>query len=397
MASLLVKYITKTRVNSKLVNKTTSQFSTTTNFPRESEGNVYSVNWSLVVDGVVPVGKAYCNARIPLLASRLSAKVEGGKVELSSPAYTGKYKLLEAGDVSLSQEAFSVSLKKIQDHLSSGPDLYAEDASLAKVGVRVITDNPAAALIVRGLMSPSVFAEIDHRARFDGWNMESRWINPDSNDNLSKEALPAQRPIVACYGGPGDTVAIQFCESNKKIVGANVVAGGAAPIRGLIDAIGLATTVYMNSTQKDILALSSTCIVKGSSTILIIGADDTVIDAAASKSVLYSAYHNAVSKNSVYSLWNSYIGTGAIAPGEIPSIVSGGRIIKPLAQKSAASSPTSIIFFEAGAMKKALTQEEGLRKILDVTDAAKSDTAKEILSGKNIYVVGNASDALSLL
>lgn len=384
MASLLVKYITKTRVNSKLVNKTTSQFSTTTNFPRESEGNVYSVNWSLVVDGVVPVGKAYCNARIPLLASRLSAKVEGGKVELSSPAYTGKYKLLEAGDVSLSQEAFSVSLKKIQDHLSSGPDLYAEDASLAKVGVRVITDNPAAALIVRGLMSPSVFAEIDHRARFDGWNMESRWINPDSNDNLSKEALPAQRPIVACYGGPGDTVAIQFCESNKKIVGANVVVGGTAPIRGLIDAIGLATTIYINSTRNDILALPSTCISKGSNTVIIVGADDSVVDAATSKNVLYGAYHHAISKNGVFSLWNSYIGNGATSAGDIPSIVIGGKSVKPLAQKSAASSPTSIIFFEAGATKKDLTEDEALKKVLEITDSSKSDVAKGILSGKNI-------------
>lgn len=397
MASLLVKNIAKTRNSSKVVNNKIYLFSSITNFPRESEGNTYSVNWSLIVDGVVPLGQAYRNARIPLLVSRLPAKVDGGKVDITSPAYIGKYKLLEAGDSTLSQEAFSSSLKNVQDYLSSGIDLYAEDASLAKIGVRVITDSPAAALIFRGFMSPSLLSEVDHRARFDGWNMEARWINPDSKDMFSKESQPAQRPIVACYGGPGDMVAIQFCESNKKIVGANVVAGGAAPICGLIDAIGLATTVYMNSTQKDILALSSTCIVKGSSTILIIGADDTVIDAAASKSVLYSAYHNAVSKNSVYSLWNSYIGTGAIAPGEIPSIVSGGRIIKPLAQKSAASSPTSIIFFEAGAMKKALTQEEGLRKILDVTDAAKSDTAKGILSGKNIYVVGNASDALSLL
>ena len=46
-------------------------------WPRETEGNTYAVNWSLVGDGVAPTGNAYRNARLPLLTSMLSAKPSG--------------------------------------------------------------------------------------------------------------------------------------------------------------------------------------------------------------------------------------------------------------------------------------------------------------------------------
>ena len=62
-------------------------------WPRETEGNTYSVNWSLVGDGVTPTGEAYRNARVGLLTSKLSAKPSSGKVELKDPTYFGDFKL----------------------------------------------------------------------------------------------------------------------------------------------------------------------------------------------------------------------------------------------------------------------------------------------------------------
>jgi hypothetical protein len=124
-------------------------------FPRESEGNTYSVNWSLAEDGVVNTGEAFRNARLPILTTRLATKVENGKAKLSGPAYTSQYSIEEAGD-SVSHQDFNGALSELQAYLSSGQALFVEDASLgsynkARVGVRVITDNVATALICRTL------------------------------------------------------------------------------------------------------------------------------------------------------------------------------------------------------------------------------------------------------
>ena len=125
-------------------------------FPREREGNIYSDNWSLNEDGVVPVGDLFRNARVPILTQRLPTKIEAGKIALESPKYHGDYVALEAGD-GISHDDFTDKLTEVQDFLSTGIDLYVEDAFLgsfakSRLGVRVISDSPAAALILRSLL-----------------------------------------------------------------------------------------------------------------------------------------------------------------------------------------------------------------------------------------------------
>jgi hypothetical protein len=56
--------------------------------------------------------------------------------------------------------------------------------------------------------------------------------------------------------------------------GANVVVGGSAPISGLINALGQASSVMINTMHADCIALPSVSIVKGKDTTVIIGADD---------------------------------------------------------------------------------------------------------------------------
>jgi hypothetical protein len=126
-------------------------------FPREAEGNIYSVNWSLVVDGVTPTKKAYRDARLTLLNSHLPNKPADGKVELNNPIYFGDYKMLEAGGPSLSLESFTGSSEILKEELSSKENLYVEDAALGsyscvRIGVRIVTENPALALISRSLL-----------------------------------------------------------------------------------------------------------------------------------------------------------------------------------------------------------------------------------------------------
>lgn len=125
-------------------------------FPREAEGNIYDDNWSVAVDQVFTSGKLFRNARIPVLTQRLSAKVESGKISLEKPKYDGAFVSVEAGD-GIDHEDFAERLAEQQAHLSTGFDLYVEDALMgsfaaSRVGVRVITDSPATALIARTLL-----------------------------------------------------------------------------------------------------------------------------------------------------------------------------------------------------------------------------------------------------
>ncbi len=113
-------------------------------------------NWSLNNDGIVPVGDAFRNSRLALLSSRLSAKSSNGAVKLSRPSHAGAFTLLEAG-VGMSHEDFKTKEEAFAAHLSSGVDLFVEDAALGaldavRVGVRVVTSDAASALVARNLL-----------------------------------------------------------------------------------------------------------------------------------------------------------------------------------------------------------------------------------------------------
>ena len=80
-------------------------------FPRETEGNNYAVNWSLVADNISPAKEAFRNARVALITSRLPSKVANGKVDVSSVKFSGPFNLLEAGD-SIKHDKFNESMKE---------------------------------------------------------------------------------------------------------------------------------------------------------------------------------------------------------------------------------------------------------------------------------------------
>lgn len=124
-------------------------------FPRETEANNYDINWSLVNDGITPSDNAYHNARLPVLATYIPQKAKNNAFELSSPVYSGEFKVVEAGD-SISHDAFSTLHNTANQHLSGVPDLFVEDgvlgSSLSPMGFRLVTTNPALALIARSLL-----------------------------------------------------------------------------------------------------------------------------------------------------------------------------------------------------------------------------------------------------
>lgn len=382
-------------------------------FPRETEGNNYAVNWSLTEEGVVPTGDAFRNARLGLLTSRLSAKVADGKVDVKSPAYTGKYEVVEAGDT-IGHDEFEALLEVQQSHLSSGIDLFVEDGAICasnagRLGVRVVTDSAASALIARSMLISTPPRDVDHRARFDGWNNDPRWQGGAEEGAFHGdmwvpaftpgESAKGQRPVVAFYGGAGDKVAVQFFASseNQDInIGATVSVGGDAPVRALVEAIGMASDVLINGRSTEVLSLPSVALTSGK---VIIGADDSVVDAAATKGSLYGAYNNVITTDGVSAGWNGIIGKAPAKAASshrfaVPYVVSGGKAAVALTPDNMVNAG-DVVFFEAGAGKKALSTEDAVAKIVDLTDESKADLAAKLLSGRKCSIIGSASDAIA--
>lgn len=243
---------------------------------------------------------------------------------------------------------------------------------------------------------------MDHRARFNGWNLEEKWKNDeiewvgDRFEVQTPQPLPGQRPVVVTYGGPGNQAAVQFSESNKKIVGANVLVGEAVPVRGLVDAMGLATTVVINSTYNDALAVASSTVVKGNKTVVIIGADESVVEAAAAKNILYGAYHSILTKTGVSAVWNGYIGasTAISTATDLPTVVNSGKAAIAINPNNMAHPAEEIVFFEAGKGKATITEDDAIARLMAMTDDTKKDAISMLVKGCKLSVAGNATDAL---
>jgi hypothetical protein len=384
-------------------------------FPREREGNLYPVNWSLNEDGVVAVGDAFQNARLPVLTTRLEAKVENGKVNVAKPAFSGEYSVVEAGD-GIGHQEFSNVLSSQQAHLSSGVELFVEDAAVGasragRLGVRVVSDSPATALIARSLMIKVPTGVIDHRARFDGWNLDERWIGTPEGHfdaitdeyievNAANQKSKGQRPIVAFVGGAGAQCAVQFVERDSAIVGANVSVGSEAPVRAMIDAIGHAANVVMTEQVADGFAVSSTSIInKKGETVLVIGADDSVVDAAQKAGSLYGAYNNLVTPAGVSALWSGVVSAvPAEAPSShrftVPYVVNGNKTVVAVQPDNMVAPATNVVFYEKGAAKKALSTEEAAAKLMELTDESKAEAIKAVLKGAKCSIAGSAADAI---
>lgn len=372
-------------------------------FTVDKEGNMFSDNWSLVADGVTNTGNAFRNARLPILTTRLSSKVEGGKVEVSKPVYTGSYKVLEAGD-EISQDDFAEKLKSTQEYLSSGVDLFIEDAGVGsysafREGVRIVSDNAAVALIARTFLIPLPPRPVDHRARFDGWNLSSRYTedpeiawNGTSYDKVNSP-LKGQRPIIAYVAGPGSDIAVQFIEVNSVIVGANIVAGGDAPVRGVVEAITQASTVVLNEKLKDSLALPSTSLTKGKKTLLVVGGDDSLLASAATSGSLHGAYGNILTTDGVSAYYNAIISAGGKG-GSVPSVVSNGLSLLPVLPNNMASPVTDIAFVGSSG---AISEGDAVSMLLALTDESKEQTIKALLKGVKLVGVDSSSSALKLL
>jgi ATP-dependent phosphoenolpyruvate carboxykinase len=108
------------------------------------------------LEGVVPVSNAFRNARLPILTNHLGIKLDTSIINVSSPNLLGSFVIKEAGE-NISHDEFNDTFTEVKSYLSSGVDLFVEDGSIGtfkkfRVGARVVTANPATALIFRNLL-----------------------------------------------------------------------------------------------------------------------------------------------------------------------------------------------------------------------------------------------------
>lgn len=119
--------------------------------------------------------------------------------------------------------------------------------------------------------------------------------------------------------------------------------------------------MLINTMHDDCIALACVAITKGKETRVIVRGDDSVVDAAVAKNVLFGAYDNVLSTLGVAPMWNGVISVAGKVGG-IPSVVVDGKSAVPVEPNNIAYPATSIVFFEAGAKKKTLTEEEAVAK-----------------------------------
>lgn len=381
-------------------------------WPRETEGNTYAVNWSLVGDGVAPTGNAYRNARMPLLTSMLSAKPSGGKVELKSPAYFGDYKMQEAGDDTMSMEAFEDLFEAHKNKLSHESNLFVEDMAVGtfgcvRIGVRVVSSDASYALIARSLLVPIPPRDCDHRARFDGWNLdplwqtgapERKWDGKKYLENEHPSPAKGHRPIVAFVGGDSAVCAVEFVQNEERIVGANIVIGKKAPVRAMVEAITHASTVLINETQTESLALPSASFTTDKASVVVVGADDATVDTLVANKSIYSAYANVLTESGVSAGFDGVISTPAAATAAdgAPSVVVGGNAANKISPDNLTAPCTHLAFFEKGGKKGAITTEEAVAKIVAIAGESKADLAATLVKNAKCSVVTSSGDVGSI-
>ena len=182
------------------------------------------------------------------------------------------------------------------------------------------------------------------------------------------------------------------------MLGANIIIGSGAPISALIDAIGQTSAVMVNAKVKNGIALPSLSIAKGKHTVIVIGADESVVADAVATNALVGAYYNLISSDGVSPFFNGCIASSTI-PSKLdtPVVVSQDKSVVPIVPNNMAFPATHIVFYEKGAITSKVTEEVAAEKIVALSDDSKVEVAKSLVKGVNISTTGNFKDILALL
>lgn len=153
-------------------------------------------------------------------------------------------------------------------------------------------------------------------------------------------------------------------------MGANIVAGNDAPVRGVLEAYGMAAGAMINAESRHSLAVPSMTVVKDGKTTVVIGdVPDSVVAGALSSGILYGAYWNVLTEFGVSAMFNGAIGSpdaasAAVVEGfagtvPIPTVVSNKNAAVAIRPDNFAPAIDTIVFVGSEAK---LSAEEAKNK-----------------------------------
>lgn len=384
-----------------------------------AEGDVWDHNFSLTEDGVVNTKLAYRNAATSTILNRLPGRAVGGKVELKNVNYLGKYTLVEAGD-QITHEKFEEVLEDQHNYLSADKILFFEDFGLGasaalRVGARLISDNPAHALVFRSLVISAPPRPTDHRARYNGWNFDERWQVVDyiwkgsEYDVITQQTVPrrGERPVVAFLGGDDETVSLQFVQQTAKsggIAGSNIVAGGQSSVRGVVEALGQAAATMINAEVPESITVPSVVSAKGSETTVFVGSySDNFVGKVHVGGSLYAAYFSTLTSAGVSAVFGGFIGPASAVPAPTPAVfrvqaspvvVSEGVATVPLFPDNFVQPAKTIVFIDPSASSPSLSADDAVQRLVDLGgDESKVAVAQALLAGARVVVVKSEEEA----
>ena len=146
----------------------------------------------------------------------------------------------------------------------------------------------------------------------------------------------------------------------NELTGANILVGDDVPLRGLVDAVGLAADALINEDETAAgFSVASTVLSKGGSTSVVIGASDDLVSAAAQKGLLYGAYNNYITSFGVSALWNGYITqTSTGAKSTSTGVTVKGDVVLASPPDNLINPPSEFIFVDKDATKKGPVSEQ---------------------------------------
>ena len=188
--------------------------------------------------------------------------------------------------------------------------------------------------------------------------------------------------------------------------GANITAGSSAPVTAIVDAIAHASTVVINEKFPDSLALPSVSVVKGKSSVVIVGADESIVSTAASSpdKLLYGAYNNVLSSEGVAAVWGGVVGATSLSNHysesfkNTPCVNVNGKAAFQVHPNNLSFPVTHLAFYDKNTTSlSSINEEEAVKRLLEVTDESKQDLIKSIVKGVKLSVIGRSTNLSSLL
>ncbi|KNB42318.1 hypothetical protein JH06_5552, partial [Blastocystis sp. subtype 4] len=121
------------------------------NFPRESAGKDYSLNWALANEWFTVWGNAYRNPSADILKTNSKGELDENQNAVCTRTY------IASKDVQTKKGDFGDISDSVKEFLSQVPNLYVEDAGVcsgrcAELRIRSVTNDPVTAMALKNML-----------------------------------------------------------------------------------------------------------------------------------------------------------------------------------------------------------------------------------------------------